>query len=368
MSLYAFGSNGSGQLGVGHIDDINEPERCRISGSHRDHEFLWPHRIKAVKGGGNHTLVLLDSGSLYTSGDVSDGRTDLEVSEDSISSFKRLPSSLFGDSKVKFCSALWETTIVVNEHDQVYTFGNGSKGERGAGEQTQESSGPLDRFFPVEEHIVDLASSMAHTIVVLSNGDAYGWGNGRKGQLGEPAEIVWKPRKIQGLPFKVARAVCGREFSFLVGDPKEGRHAVLGSDKWNVRSAAPALIPDWQDIAASWGSIFVLDKSGRLHAWGRNDHGQLQVAEYPDPIARIAAGSEHVIVLSKDGAIAVSGWGEHGNCGSRTDTKGDAKEWSQIQPPYSHQKPLQVVGIAAGCATSFLWSDTDASSKSNSLG
>ena len=367
MWLYGFGSNGSGQLGVGHMKDINEPEQCQISDSHPNHENLWPHRIQAVKGGGSHTLVLLDSGSLYTTGDISDSRTGLDLSEDSISSFKLLPTNLLGDSKVKYCSALWETSIVVNEHDQIYTFGNGPKGEKGTGEETQEPSKPLDRFFPVDEHIVDLASSMAHTIVVLSNGDAYGWGNGRKGQLGEPADIVWKPRKIQGLSFKVVRAVCGRDFSFLLGDPIEGCYAILGSDKWNVRSAAPASIPNWQDVAASWGSVFVLDQSCGLHAWGRNDHGQLRVAEYPNPIACIAAGSEHAIVLSKDGAIAVSGWGEHGNCGSRTHARGDVKDWSRLQPPQSCQKLLQIVGIAAGCATSFVWTDTNTYSDSHAF-
>lgn len=312
-------------------------------------------QIRAIKGGGNHTLVLLETRQLFVAGKISDDTTGLDTSSGSISSFRSVPDSAFGGSKVKFCSAMWETSVIVTEDDDVYTFGLGPRGERGMGEGVRGSSKKLDRFFPAGEQIVDLASGMAHTIIVVSNGDAYGWGSGRKGQLGEPAEIVWKPRMIQDLPFKVVRAVCGRDFSYLVGDPKDGHHAVLGSDKWNVRSAAPAAIPAWQDIAASWGSIFVLNQSGKLHAWGRNDHGQLGVAEYSDPIVRIAAGSEHAMVLTQDGDIALSGWGEHGNCGPSADPQGDARKWYHLHPLNVSRKSVPVQGIAAGCATSFFW-------------
>ncbi|KAL8687730.1 MAG: hypothetical protein Q9218_006181 [Villophora microphyllina] len=358
-SLLALGSNGSGQLGIGHTNDENSAQECKllIAGPEDDELWpdLWPSPIRMIKGGGSHTLVLLEDGSLFVSGDISVNRTGLNALTGSISAFKKVPKSVFDGKKVKICSALWENSTVVTEDDEIYTLGLGSKGERGMGEGALGASGRLDRFFPPEEHIIDLASSMAHTVVVLSNGDVHGWGNGRKGQLGEPAGIVWKPRKIERLPFKVVRAVCGREFSYLVGDPSDGHHAILGSDKWNIKSDAPASIPNWQEIAASWGSIFVLDQSGKLHAWGRNDHGQLGVMDHPEPIRRIAAGSEHAMILTRRGAVAFSGWGEHGNCGPRIDPQGDVKEWFQHFPPYVPRKCLKVLGISAGCATSFVW-------------
>ncbi|KAI4239945.1 MAG: hypothetical protein LQ352_007762 [Teloschistes flavicans] len=354
-SLFALGSNGSGQLGIGHTNDENNAQQCRLLINGPEDDEFWPSPIRMVKGGGNHTLVLLEDGSLFVSGNIEINETGLDALTGPISSFKRVPNTVFDGKKVKLCSALWNSSIIVTEDDDIYTVGSGSKAERGMGHGVLGASEKLNRFLPPGEHVVDLASGMAHTIIVLSKGDVWGWGNGRKGQIGEPAGIVWKPRKIEDISFKVVRAVCGRDFSYLMGDPSNGHHAIFGSDKWNVRSDAPVAMPDWLDIGASWGSIFVLNRSGRLHAWGRNDHGQLGAAKYPDPIKAIAAGSEHAVILTQNGAVAFCGWGEHGNCGPRTDPQGDVKEWFQHFPPYVPRKSFKVLGIAAGCATSFVW-------------
>lgn len=348
--LYAFGSNACGQLGIGDTEDTSIPQPSQVLDG-----YEWPAPIAMIKGGGSHTLVLLKSGALYASGSLGNGRTGLNNSEVSISRFHQVPSAVFGGSKVKLCSALWEASVVVTEDDEVYTFGLGPKGELGVGQAASGNSHRLGRFWPPEEEIIDVASGMSHTIVVASNGDVYGWGNGRKGQLGEPAEVVWRPRKIAGSGFKVVRAACGTEFSYLVGDTEEGSHVILGSDKWNVRSNAPAAIPGWQKVDASWGSIYVISGSGELHTWGRNDHGQLGPARHPENFKDIAAGSEHTLALTLSNNVASWGWGEHGNCGPGIDAQGDVKGWYNALQPDRFGKASGVVGVAAGCATSFVW-------------
>ncbi|KAL8635038.1 MAG: hypothetical protein Q9228_007433 [Teloschistes exilis] len=358
ISLFALGSNGSGQLGTGHTKDVNNAQQCYLING-LEHAGTWPSPIRMVKGGGNYTLVLLEDGSLFVSGDLRTNGTGSDAVAEFISVFNSVPNTVFDGKKIKLCSALWDTSVIVTEDDEIYTVGSDSKAERGMGQGVSGTFPKLNKFLPPGESIVDLASGLAHTIVVLSNGDVYGWGNGRKGQIGEPAGIVWKPRKIDGIYFKVVRAVCGREFSYLIGDPSNGHHTIIGSDKWNVRSTAPVAMPDWLDIGATWGTVFVLDQSGKLHAWGRNDHGQLGVASHPDQIKAIAAGSEHAVILTQNGAVAFSGWGEHGNCGSGTDPQGDVKEWSQHFSPNFAAKSFEILGIAAGCATSFVFAVGD---------
>ncbi|KAI4176298.1 MAG: hypothetical protein LQ343_001036 [Gyalolechia ehrenbergii] len=355
MTLYAFGSNGRGQLGIGNTEDTCIPQPCKLL-----EEQQWPSPICAIKGGGSHTLVLLESGELYTSGSLIGSRAGLPPLAKSTSKFSRASSDEFGGSKVKLCSALWEASVFVTVDDEVYVFGSGVKGELGLGKEVASYSGKLERFWPQEEQIVGLSSGMSHTVVVLSNGDVYGWGNGRKGQLGEPAGIIWEPRKIQKVAFEVVRATCGREFSYLVGPPKDGQHVILGSDKFSIRSAAPAAIPGWKDLGASWGSIFVISRSDDFIAWGRNDHGQTGPERHHGKCVQIATGSEHVLVLTKGGDITAWGWGEHGNCGLGVDWQGDVKGWWNTLHPYRFGKRAKVVGIAAGCATSFVWTMDDA--------
>ncbi|MCJ1399649.1 hypothetical protein MMC11_002851 [Xylographa trunciseda] len=263
--------------------------------------------------------------------------------------------------KIKLCSATWEASALVTTENHIFTFGYGSRGELGRGSclvMNEGSCPPLDRaFIPEGATITDLASGLHHTIIVLSNGEVYGWGNGRKGQLGDPAEMVLKPRRIDAINFRVERAVCGREFTYLVGEQNQGQHTILGSDKYCIRSQAPESASGWKNVGASWGTIFVLHQSGKIISWGRNDHGQLASGHLP-PIAKMAVGSEHVVALTACGKVLAWGWGEHGNCGADVDKDGDAKSpWSEIKTP-NEEGGQTIIGVGAGCATSWLWTDT----------
>lgn len=344
--LYAFGSNGSGQLGVSGKIDAHSPTRCLF-----DTEDEIIERPLQIAAGGNHTLILFESGALYSAGSNVDSRAGHPVQE-SREKFQRInlaPSN----PRVKLCAGLWEASVIVTTTDDVYTCGNGPRGELGTGKPIALQPQKLPDFPPTGTVIVDVASCVDHMVVVLSNGDVYGWGNGRKGQLGEPARIVWEPRKIHKLNFKVSRATCGKDFTYLVGDPSQGHHIILGVDKWGVKSNAPEKNLDWEDIGASWGSILVLKKGGEIESWGRNDHGQLAPKDLPN-VSRMAVGSEHVLALIK-GRIISWGWGEHGNCGPEMDQMGDVKDgWHEI-PTNLSNKPDEAHFVAAGCATSFVW-------------
>ena len=344
--LYAFGSNGSGQLAISGKHDAHSPTKCLFDS--QDEITEPPFQIAA---GGNHTLTLFESGAIYSAGSNLNGRAG-HSSPESTEKFQKInlgPSN----PRVKLCAGLWEASVVVTTTNDVYTFGNGPRGELGTGFTTSLQPQKLLDFPPTGTIIIDVASCVDHTVVILSNGHVYGWGNGRKGQLGEPAEIIWAPRKIENLNFKVVRAVCGKEFTYLVGDHYQGHHAILGTDKWGVRSNAPVKNLDWKDIGASWGSIFVLKSGGKIESWGRNDHGQLAPKNLPD-VRFMAVGSEHALAVTKSSVVGW-GWGEHGNCGPNTDQRGDVKDgWHEITIELLNEPP-EARFIAAGCATSFVW-------------
>ena len=354
MQLYAFGSNGSGQLGIGNTNDVSTPQLCLFPD---DTEL--PGRPLKIVAGGNHTLLLLDNGTVYYAGSPRDGRVNPGSPLPSISTFRKAYISILGD-KVINCSAFWEGSVFVNAENQVFTAGLGSKGERGIGGISVSPGLQMLENFPPNHSqgsskIVDVASGVHHTVVVLADGDVWGWGNGRKGQLAQPEEFVWVPRRFWDLEFPVIRAVCGREFTLLIGNG--GRCTILGSKKHAIKPQTPSAIPQWADISASWGSLFVLKSSGRIESWGRNDHGQLTPPGITE-IQQIAAGSEHVVALTKENKVISWGWGEHGNCGSNTDADGDVK--GKCNEIFTDQVEChrKVLGIGAGCATSFFWTET----------
>ena len=369
MALYAFGSNGSGQLGIGHVDDTSTPTRCAfVSPSGEELEPPTGDEPIRIVAGGNHTLVLFKSGAVYAAGSNAHGRCGHDpVAEPSLLSFRRITiaEDNAGDNggqitvdRFSAISATWESSLLVAAGTgYVYAFGMGMKGELGLGTGCPQATSPvrIANFPPQGTSVMSISSSMGHTAVALSNGEVYGWGGTRKGQLGKHGvenKLFWSPHKIEEIPFAASHVACGREFTIVTGNKQDGSFVILGSDKWGVRSGAPQDLKDYSMVATSWHGIYVQLHDKSIKAWGRSDRGQLPPPSIPKP-TQLAVGSEHAIALLDDKKVAAFGWGEHGNCGPDTDAQGDVKlRWSEIATRVEHNS--QVVGIGAGCATSWI--------------
>lgn len=356
-TIYALGSNGSGQLGIGHTEDVSVPKQVLFDGDA-------PEGVQQIKAGGNHTLILSTSGELYFSGDTTYGACGLTPDSHPMEpKFRRVKLSnisTVNEAPVVFCAATWETSIIVQQDEdghatKVYCFGTGNKGELGLGEFLFRSSKPqmIENFPPTGLKVVDLAASVSHVVAVLSNGDVYGWGSGRKGQLGQPDGIVYAPRKIEGIGFKVVRVICGREFTCLLAEPSSGEHRIVGSDKWNISSSAPEKVSGWTDVGSTWGSILLLQNNEALISWGRDDHGQLAPSQLP-PVRQIAIGSEHGLALTTEGEVCAWGWGEHGNCGPKTKDGEGRGTWNVVASSKYLPAGAKISYIGAGCATSWI--------------
>lgn len=340
--FFALGSNGAGQLGIGHSEDVSVPKPVRFS----------PTRLSSpvvtVRAGGNHTLLLTRDGTLWWGGDSKSGACGAASPQT-----EKIFSEVKGVEKpVSLVACTWEASFFVTA-DGLYAMGMGMKGELGLGEMMIRSPRPdrVPDFPPQGTRVVDLAGSMAHVVVVLDNGEAYGWGNGRHGQIGEPSGIMHSPRKID-LAFKATRVACCKEATCLFGEPSSGQLRVIGSDKWSILSGALSSVPAWKDVGASWGNIYVLKQDGGLLSWGRDDHGQLPPPNMPD-LKAMAIGSEHVVALSNEGDVLAWGWGEHGNCGPSLvdDIKG---RWNVISSSKVLPKGMSIDVVGAGYATSWV--------------
>ncbi|KAL4997009.1 regulator of chromosome condensation 1/beta-lactamase-inhibitor protein II [Aspergillus recurvatus] len=378
--LFAFGSNGSGQLGIGHNEDVSMPEKCifeddfsfqnSVSGLSAQPSNSTVSRIVA---GGNHTLVLLNDGRVYIAGwgqpvfkrvFVTDAETGTE-------------HGLF-----KGVAATWEASVVVASaasesqagcSDVVFVLGSGTKGELGLGAgvtEAQTNGVRIPNFPPQGVKVRSVAGGMGHVVVICSDGSVYGWGTARKGQLGSKLaseKIVWEPRRIGlegiGVEFAVSDAVCGREFTVLCGDKAKGEFVILGpssgspaeKDRWGIRTENPASegVKGYFGIHASWHGVYVHREDQSICAWGRNDRGQLPPGDL-GKAREVAVGSEHCLALLDDDrgrGVVAFGWGEHGNCGAKTDTQGNVKgacAWISLP------EGVEVVGVGAGCATSWI--------------
>ncbi|KAK4456472.1 regulator of chromosome condensation 1/beta-lactamase-inhibitor protein II [Cladorrhinum samala] len=341
ITLFSLGSNGSGQLSLSHIEDVSTPQPV----TSLPHNLTSPISISC---GGNHTILISSSNTLsFITG-------SLPPSPAPTTSF--VPLSLPSPFTPTSSSCAWTTTHLAAPQ-ALFSFGHGPKGELGLGPSMLSTGVPtqLPNFPPPHTNIISLSSSMSHTVVLLSTGQVYAFGAGRKGQIGLPAvPAVYEPRLINEVPFRVEKTLCGKEFTCLLGGPATGDILILGSDKFGIKSQAPSNVKGWKDAGAGWGSIFILFEDGSMKSWGRDDHGQM-VPEELGKVKTMAVGSEHVVaVLEETGNVVAWGWGEHGNCGPEgLGEKGDGKSFG-VHNIYEVQEFEEVVMVGAGCATSWI--------------
>ena len=129
--LYAFGSNGSGQLGVGHTRDLSSPELV-------DRVVKSP--IQQIAAGGNHTLILDEHGNVEACGNNEHEQCGWGRSHEPLRTIRSLMPVLLppgGDARpvqIHQVSATWCASIYLCRDGRVVTGGEGLSGERGSGD------------------------------------------------------------------------------------------------------------------------------------------------------------------------------------------------------------------------------------------
>ncbi|KAL1656360.1 alpha tubulin suppressor [Didymella pomorum] len=354
--LYVFGSNGEGQLGEGIpvADIVSKPTKLP--------RIPFFENIKDIRCGDNHTLILFANNSVSGVGQNRvgqmrpDGKGPLRLT-----TFEELHIN------VSFCAATCESSAVINcvmgAPSAVLTKGRGQWGELGRGDESD-----MTEYKNFEPHYlrpslpgttVDFAAGVWHYVAVQEDGSVYGWGKARLGQLGGALyDKVNVPTEIEGIPFEPLRVVCGKDFTYLVGDATTGEHKILGKDKFNIISAMPPDVKGYKDIGATWHAVFVLFKDGRLTAWGKENQWRLLPPDLP-LIESIAVGTDHILALTIEGKLISWGWAKHGNCGDLGNLQQDIKNdmisgfWNEIDIPG------KITKIAAGYCTSFVITEVE---------
>jgi protein ATS1 len=326
------GSNGYGQLGIGHEEDTDVVELC----------FQSDIRIKDIGRGNNHVLILLTNGELYASG-YQCGYLDSNYKEKSINSFKLVKKN------VNLVDAGWNYTVIVTESNEIEIYNE---------------NGVFSYNELKNEKIKYLRTSLDVILVVCESGRIFGWGNNKKGQvLGDQDNFEnlmkkqldkFEELKFNDLPnveqFKLVDCCLGREYGIYLMENFVENFFVLimrgKTDRYNIlqklhdflqinetseitgsigvnKSRWFKITPKIKiiDLKSMWSSVHILyekaTKQIDLQSFGNNVYGQIYKNQDPDfRIGSFDVGTEHgVIVNSNYECVYCWGWGEHGNCG-----------------------------------------------------
>jgi alpha-tubulin suppressor-like RCC1 family protein len=140
--------------------------------------------VLMVACGDGHTAVVTEGGGVYTFGKGSYGQLGHGDEENQLAP-RRVPAAGFNGERVVMVAAGGAHTVALSEAGHVFTWGFGEFGQLGhddRGDQLAPRQVEAGRFGG--EKVVFVAAGDDHTVAVTAGGRLYTWGDGEYGQLG----------------------------------------------------------------------------------------------------------------------------------------------------------------------------------------
>jgi alpha-tubulin suppressor-like RCC1 family protein len=285
-SVWSWGDNEYGQLGIGNSDVINSSIPKLIEGI---------HGIVAVAAGNKHSLALADDGTVWSWGSNEKGQLGHANQSESY-----VPKLIYSLTNVVSIAAGYGHSMALKEDGTVWTWGENNFGQLGIGHKNS-----IAKPVKVEalENIVYISAGAAHCIAVKGDGTVWTWGWNDYGQLGDGTFET----RLSPTPSKVANIV---------------------------------------KVSAGGLHNTALTTNGELIAWGSNAFGQLgksRTRNYPVPVKiysvenviEIASGDMHSMAVLSDGTVKT--WGS--NSSGQLGVEGDISSFA-VQDAYKIKSDL----------------------------
>jgi alpha-tubulin suppressor-like RCC1 family protein len=312
-TLWAWGGNGQGQLGLG--DTASRAAPAAVPGL---------PALQAIAAGADHSLALAADGSVWAWGSNRAGA----LGDGSLNG-RALPQRVIGAGGVVAIAAGNGRSFALRADGSLLGWGENSSGALGLGNTVNMLvPAPVGRNIDGFDSIVAVAAGARHTLALRSDGQVLSFGEVAV-PLADGVGMRSSPMLVAGLNavagiaagdgFAVALDIGGRLWAW--GRNGSGQLG-LGS---TAATAAPTLIGAWPSTGLAAGDDFVLalPVSGALQAWGAADDGQLgsgtasapqlrpgTLSPLPATLRSIVAGGSHALAVLADGSVHT--WGANG--------------------------------------------------------
>ena len=336
-TIWAWGSNSSGQLGIGTTTDSSTAVQVsQASGL---------SYATSVSAGLEFSMAVDNSGNIWawgsnTFGQIGDGTTIDRWTPVQV-------SQAGGLTGVTAVSAGYTHAVALRNDGTVWTWGDNSSGQLGNGTTT-------GRATPIQVNglssVIAIAAGYDHTIVLKKDGTIWTWGGNSYGQLGNGSHTAsYTPIQAglsgvsaiaAGYQFTAVVRIDAINFSGLVftwGINDRGQLG-YGTTTNNPNPGQVAGVSGIVSVACGYQHTVLAKTDGTVWAWGANSNGQLGLGTTTDSyipaqtaglvnVDSAAAGQSHTVAVKTDRSIWAWGGNSFGQVGDGT----TIDRWTPVQ-------------------------------------
>ncbi|MGO8673906.1 MAG: choice-of-anchor tandem repeat GloVer-containing protein [Capsulimonadaceae bacterium] len=315
-TLWSWGDNQYGQLGIGTTTDTDSPVQVSQSTGLTE--------PTAIAGGLNHSLAI-QSGDVWGWGWNIYG----QIGNNSTASVS-VPTSVSGLSNVTGIAAGDNHSLAVESNGSVWAWGVNEYGQLGL-----PAEDPIESKVPVQVSGVSgmtaVAGGSGHSVGLRSDGTVRAWGLNTSGQLGNGSVTSsYSPVTVSGLTDVTAIAAGGLHTIALRSDGTvwcwgDNQYGELGNGTMANSSVPTQVTGLTAVIAIASGEYYslALRADGTVWAWGADTDGELGdglttnsdipvemndgiLTGIPGPVYAIAGGGYHSLMLFQGGPPSVA--------------------------------------------------------------
>lgn len=366
-SVWAWGDNSSGQLGLGpddsgyHNDPVQVPGLAGMTdiaaaadfamalsgdgtlyswGRNNDYQLGYEatvqrtpqvvlKNVRSMAAGPRHALAALNDGTVMAWGrnfDYAIGQPD--------PGFKETPTGVPDLSQAQAVFAGESTSYAALSDGRLFAWGDNTRGLLGHFDPLRQLE-PVRVSLPRGLSTVSVGGGIDMGVALLEDGSVWTWGSnlaalgrGYEAPKGQP-ERVTLPRGTQMTAIAAGpshvNAVTSSGQLFSWGANHRGALGA-GTDMVSYEPIRVAL-KDVAEVAAGYDHVLALTVNGRVYAWGAGNNGQLGLGDTSDrgspeqvdlgktKAVQVAVGLQHSVALLEDGTVWTWGSNVYGQLG-----------------------------------------------------
>jgi alpha-tubulin suppressor-like RCC1 family protein len=280
-SVWAWGWNNFGQLGIGNTTDSDVP--LQVSGL---------SNVNKIYSGSNHNMALKNDGTVWTWGYNGSGQLGNNTTNNS-----NTPIQVTGISNVSKIAAGRYHCLAIKNDGTLWSWGSNVYGQLGNGTNTQ-SKVPIQ--ITSLANVIAIAAGEEQSLALKSDGTVWAWGYNNLGQLGTGNNTN------SNVPVQITALSGITDISTLLGDhcialKNDGTvytwgynfYGQLGNNT-TTSSNIPIQVSGLNnvtDVEAGGNHCIVMKNDGSLWAWGSNVSGELGDGSYTGRKTPVAVGT-----------------------------------------------------------------------------